>query len=147
MKKTNSGEVRLAQNERRIGNYFIKDYEKSISLSDLGGVMMFRVSKSMPIGIWLHNLYERNDEAAIGSIHAYVATFWSVLSVVPDDQYLQVLLGGAKDCLERHKDWYGIKDADDSEDAHVIEEERELAEFVEKVKEVPDAEVSDGEQA
>ena len=147
MKRLASGEVRLAKNERRIGNFLIKNEENHMKLTDLGGVMSFRALKRMPIGVWLYNLYQRKDNAADDTIKVFVSTIWSALSVVPDDEYIQHLLTGAKACLERHKEWYGEKDVTDEEDAKIIQEEKELHEFIEKVKEMPDdAEVSDGEQ-
>lgn len=141
MKKLANGEVRLAKNERRIGNFLIKNEENHIKLQDLGGIISHRVAKTMPVGIWLHNLYKRGDDAN-DTIRTYIATLWSAFSVVPDNDYIQALLDDSKDALERHADWYGIKkDPDEGQtDADIIQEERELSDFVEKVKEMPDEE-------
>ena len=146
MKKLANGEVRLAKNERRIGNFLVKEEPGHMKLTDLGGVMSFRVSKKMPVGVWLYNLYKRKDDSAEDTLKVFVSTVWSTLSVVPDDEYIQLLLTSSRACLERHKEWYGMKDVTDEEDAKIIEEEKELSDFAEKVKEMPDAEVSDGEQ-
>ena len=109
MKKLANGEVRLAKNERRIGNFLVKEEPGHMKLTDLGGVMSFRVSKKMPVGVWLYNLYKRKDDSAGDTLKVFVSTVWSTLSVVPDDEYIQLLLTGSRACLERHKEWYGMK--------------------------------------
>lgn len=141
MKKLQNGEVRLAKNERRIGNFFVKDEAEHIKLSDLGGVFSHRVSKKMPVGIWLKNVFDMGKEGA-STLQTYIATIWSAFSVAPDDEYVSDLLSATEHALSRHPDWYGVnlEPEEGKSDADVIEEERELQEFVDKVKEMPDGE-------
>ena len=146
MKRLASGELRLAGNERRIGNFIIKNADDYIQMYDLGSVFCVKVKKTMPIGVWLHNVWKQGEKGN-DTIKTYIATMWSVLAVAPDNDFIQNLLDVTKDCLERHPDWYGMDKVSDEEDAKIIQEEKELNEFIEKVKEIPDdAEVSDGEQ-
>lgn len=139
MKILQDGTIRLASNERRVANYIIKNDETQMKVCDINRTFHFSLSKRMPSGIWLHNAYLLGDKGA-DSVKTYVATLFSVLSPAPDDGYIQDLITAARETLSRHPDWYGASEVPEEgkSDEDIIREERELAEFVEKVKDVPD---------
>lgn len=139
-----TGKVKLEPDEIRVGNFFVKREESHIKIQDLNGVFSFRANRRMPIGIWLENLCDaaRTDEGAVNTLKTYIATMWSVYSVVPDNDYVKDALEMAHAALERHPDWYGIKkDATPEEDADALKEVQEMKQFEEEVRNLPDGDV------
>lgn len=139
MKKLANGTFKLALNERQIGNYIIKDGDSHMKVQDIGGIFQVSLSKRMPIGVWLHNIFlmkEKGDP----TLHTYIGTLFSALSVAPDDDYVKNLLDQAYAAIQRHPDWYGdaFTTEEGKSDEEIIQEERELSEFIEKVKATPD---------
>ena len=139
-KKT--GKVKLEANEVRVGNFFVCREENHMKIQDLNGVFHVRVMRQVAIGIWLENMWSRavnGDEGAINTLKTYIATMWSVYSVVPDDGFITDALRSAKDSLGRHPEWYGIKaDVTAEEDADALEEMEGVSEFEGDVKQVLD---------
>ena len=148
-KKT--GKVRLEQNEIRVGGFFIKRDDLQMKLTDLNGVFHHAVSRRMPIGIWLENIWARayhGEEAAIKTLQTYIASMWSLFSVAPDDEFIGDVIQTAKNALERHPDWYGVKvDATEEEDAEAVKEVEEMKEFEQEMKNLSEhaAEGEEGE--
>lgn len=136
MKVSKSGKPLLEKGEVRVGNYFVKTEKEHFKVADLNSVFTLRISRETAVGMWVSNMLSQGD-GGVRSLHVYFATLWSALSPAPDDTYISDLISAATGCLERHRDWYGIKDAvSDDEDAKVVDEEREKAEFIEEVKNV-----------
>lgn len=139
-----TGKVKLEPDEIRVGNFFVKREESHMKVQDLNGVFSFRANRRMPIGIWLENLWDaaRTDEGAVNTLKTYIATMWSVYSVVPDNDYVKDALEMAHAALDRHPDWYGIrKDATPEEDAEALKEVQEMKQFEEEVRNLPDGDV------
>lgn len=139
MRQNKKGQIKLEQNEIRIGNgFFVKRDSDQMKLTDLNGVFHHAVSRRMPIGIWIENQWVRayhGDEAAINTLKVYISAMWSFFSVAPDDEYIQDVLTVSKSALERHPDWYGYKPSDDEkENADAATEVREMKEFEAEVK-------------
>jgi len=133
MRVNKDGKVRLEKGETRIGNFFVRDEGDNgyVSVTDLNSCYKIRLLKRMPLGIWITNLLELGDEGK-NSIKTWIAVMWSLLSVVPDDGFVQELIKSTEDALKRHPDWYGFNpDADDAEAAREVQE---MAEFEEEVK-------------
>ena len=146
-KKT--GSVKLEPLEIRVGNFFVKLEDHHVKIQDLNSVFSFRANRRMAIGIWLENMWGRarmEDESAVNTLKTYIATMWSLFSVVPDDEYVSDALGMAESALNRHPEWYGIKkDATPEEDADAADEVRGMKQFEEDIRHIPDGEVSKDE--
>ena len=137
MKVTKKGTVKLEKGEVRIGNFFVKDEDNHIKLQDLNSVFSHRVSKAMPIGIWLSNVLVagKKDAKWYDSIKTYIGAMWSMFSVAPDEDFIMDCIRISKECMERHPDWYGVKpDAAPEEDAEALEEVKELTELEEDIR-------------
>ena len=133
MKVTKSGKAKLEKGEIRVGNFFIKEEESHIKVQDLNSVFSHRVDKRMPIGIWLSNMLSLGD-GGMTSIKTYIAAMWSLFSVVPDNEFIDDVLKTAHSCLDRHKDWYNVRERTEKDDEKAIEEVRGMTEFEEAVK-------------
>lgn len=133
MRVSKNGRPSLEKDEMRIGNFFVRRTPNHIKITDINSVFLVSFSRRMPIGIWLENIFSRaynGGEDAVRTLQVFVSTLWSVLSVAPDDEYIQDLLNGAKNALNRHPEWYGVKaDATEDEDAEAIQEVKEMREF------------------
>lgn len=139
MKVTKDGRVKLEFRERRAGNYFFKMENGHIKIQDINGVFSVRVSVRMPIGIWLKSIIEKGAEGE-ATLKTYAAVLWSMLSVAPDDEFVQDIIKSSQSALERHPDWYGFKaDASEEENREAEQEGKELAELEKSLKEMPDA--------
>ena len=151
MKVGKDGNVKLEKGEVRIGNFFVKLESETdhIKIKDLNSCFSFRVWTRLPIGIWLSNMYDgaiSGKKGAIETLKVYISTMWSVFSVAPDDEYIEDAIGMAKSALERHPDWYGVKnDATPEEEADALEEVREMAEFEDGMRKLKEKDGEEGE--
>lgn len=140
MKVTKDGKVRLEKGEVRIGNFFIRDEGDNghIKATDLNSCFMVRVDKRMPLGIWLDNMLTRGAEAH-ETLKTWCSAMWAVLSVAPEQEYVVSLVEAADANLKRHPDWYGYDPTDDdSANEEAAREVREMGEFEDAVRNLPD---------
>ena len=141
MKTTKDGGVKLEKGEIRVGNFFIRDEGENehIKVTDLNSCFTIRVLKRMPLGIWLENMLDmaRVDENAVNTLKTWVSVMWSLLAVVPDNDFIAEILKSADDALHRHPDWYGYKPSDDEEEnAEAAREVKEMTDFEQEVKDL-----------
>lgn len=138
MKVTKDGKVKLEKGEVRIGNFFVRDEGENehIKVVDLNSCFTIRVGKRMPLGIWLDNMLKLGDKG-LETVRTWCSAMWAVLSVAPDQEYVESIVGAADANLKRHPDWYGY-DMTDDDDANTAaaEEVREMKEFEEEVKNI-----------
>ena len=107
MKTTKEGRLKLAKGERQIGNFIYKDEPGYIKISDINSAMTHRVSKHLNIGRLLEMaLKERSDNYLAN----YASMTWLYSNVVTDEQFFMDINKACVDCVERHKEFYGIKD-------------------------------------
>lgn len=107
MKTTKEGRLKLAKGERQIGNFIYKDEPGYIKISDINSAMTHRVSKHLNIGRLLEMaLKERSDNYLAN----YASMTWLYSNVVTDEQFFMDINKACVDCIERHKEFYGIKD-------------------------------------
>lgn len=130
----------MERGEIRIGNFFIKDEGSAehYKVQDLNSVFVVRVWKRIPLGIWLTNILSAKEKGH-ETIKAWVSVLWSMLSVVPDQEFIEGIMNETKACLDRHPDWYGVKkEASEEEHAKAVEDVKEMKEFEMEVKELKD---------
>lgn len=107
MKTTKEGRLKLAKGERQIGNFIFKNEPGYIKISDINSAMTHRVSKHLNIGRLLEMaLKERSDNYLAN----YASMTWLYSNIVTDEQFFMDINKACVDCVERHKEFYGIKD-------------------------------------
>ena len=107
MKTTKDGKLKLTKGERQIGNFIFKNEPEYIKISDINSAMTHRVSKHLNIGRLLEMaLKERSDNYLAN----YASMTWLYSNVVTDEQFFMDINKACVDCVERHKEFYGIKD-------------------------------------
>lgn len=126
---------------KRVGNFIISEEETHIKIQDIQGVFSHRVSKIVPIGMFLkQSLDKLSDEKVAAGLHAYITVLWNVSCCIPDNDYLVTINEAAKTCLERHPEAYGVKSPegqtkeDDEQALQAIKEDEQVRkEIIEKV--------------
>ena len=132
MKTTKEGRLKLAKGERQIGNFIYKDEPEYIKISDINSQMTHRVSKHLNIGRLLEMaLKERSDNYLAN----YASMTWLYSNIVTDEQFFMDINKACVDCVERHKEFYGIKeDITPEQDKEILEESKEVYDAIEGLK-------------
>lgn len=124
--KVKKGKVKLEKGDRRVGNFVYSREKAHVKLQDIGGLFSFRVGEQLLAGQMLMSVLDDGGENFLGN---YAAVMYNTICCVPDVEFLTALQGAVRDCLNRHKDLYGLKDdLTEEEDAKILREEVELAE-------------------
>ena len=65
----------------------------------------------------------------------YAAMVWLFSNIVTDEQFFHDIDKACIDCVNRHKDFYGInEDIPTEEDAEILQESKEVYEAIEEMK-------------
>lgn len=142
MKVDKDNKVKLARNERRLGNFVVKDETEHVKIMDIGQLFTHRASKNTPAGMFLKQCYDAltKDESTGRGLSNWIACLFTVFSVIPDVEFMEKIIDASRECMERHPEAYGYPATQptDEEDARIIQEEKELRDFEERVKNTPD---------
>ncbi len=132
MKTTKEGRLKLSKDERQIGNFIYKNEPEYIKISDINSAMTHRVSKHLNIGRMLEwALKERSDNYLAN----YASMTWLFSNIVTDEQFFMDINKACVDCVERHKEFYGIKDDIAPEtDKEILDEVQGAQEAIEELK-------------
>lgn len=140
--RVKNGKLKLDAGEKRVGNFVVKDEATHMKVMDINQVFTHRADKRTPIGQFLSQCFEvlGTDESTGKGLGNWLAVVFTAFSAVPDVQFLEEVMKASTDCMERHPEAYGApaEPVSDEEDQKIIEEERDLAQFVEDVKNMPD---------
>ena len=133
MKTTKDGKLKLSKDERQIGSFIYKNEADHIKICDINSQMTHRVAKHLNIGRMLEMaLKERKDNW----LENYAAMTWNFSNIVTDEQFFLDIDKACISCVNRHKDFYGIKeDIPVEEDAEILQEVKETIEAIEELKE------------
>lgn len=133
MKVGKDGKLKLAKDERQIGNFVFKNEDEYIKICDINSQMTHRMSKDVLFGKQLEIAYK---DKADNYLHNYAALLFLFSNVVTDEQFFVDINKVCVDCINRHKDFYGIEDDLTAEqDSEILEEARQVYEAIEDLKE------------
>jgi hypothetical protein len=113
MKVGKDGKLKLSKDERQIGNFIFKNEAEHVKISDINSQMTHRISKSLNIGKMIE--MGLNDKQDVW-LSNYAALTWLYSNIITDEQFFLDIDKACSECINRHKDFYGIKE-DISEDA------------------------------
>lgn len=133
MKVGKDGKLKLSRDERQIGSFVFKNEETHIKICDINSALTHRVSKHLNIGRMLEvALKDRQDKWLEG----YATMTWLYSNIVTDEQFFRDINRACEDCVNRHKDFYGIKDDITSEqDKEILDEVQGAQEAIAELKE------------
>ena len=132
MKVGKDGKLKLAKNERQIRNFVFKNEDSYIKICDINSQITHRISKGVHMGLMLENSLK---DKADNFLHSYAALVYLFSNVVTDEQFFVDANKVCVDCINRHKEFYGIEeDIAAEKDKEILEEAREVYEAVEELK-------------
>ena len=136
MKVSKEGKVTVTKADHRVGNFVWSNYADYVAFTDINRTIQTKVSKRTLVGQMLENaIREKSDNF----LHNYAGVIYYLNGVVPDQEFIVEAFKAAQDCLERHPELYGKADVtDEEEDAKIVQEEKELREFEDEVKNLPE---------
>lgn len=142
MKIRRDNTIKLDANEKRVGNFVVRLEKEHVKVSDINNVFSHRANVTTPVGQFIAGCYAalETDESTGKGLANWLAVIFTAFSVVPDIQFLEEVMKASTDCMERHPEAYGLpkQDVSDEKDAEIIQEERELTEFEDEVRQMPD---------
>ena len=131
MKATKDG-IKLAKNEYRVGNFIYKNEENHIKIFDINTALTHRVAKHLNIGRMLEIAIKEKRE---NYLHNYASMVWLFSNIVTDEQFFLDIDKACVDCVNRHKEFYGIKeDIAPKEDNDILEESKQVYNALEELK-------------
>ena len=132
--KVNKGKMRLQRGDVQVGNFVFHAEKEHYKVQDINGVFSLRLYGGMPAAMMMRTALHEPKENEV-FLHGYAAVMYNVLSCVPDEEYLKAVNEAAIACVNRHKEFCGIKDdVTAEEDAAIVKEEKELEEAVEEAR-------------
>ena len=132
MKVGKDGKLKLSKDERRIGNFIYKNEPEHIKICDINSNMTHRVSKHLNIGRMLEMALKEKQDNWLAN---YAAMTWMYSTIVTDEQFFLDIDRACVECVNRHKEFYGIKeDITPEQDKEILEESKEVYGAIEELK-------------
>ena len=132
MKTTKDGKLKLSKDERQIGNFIYKNEPEHIKICDINSQMTHRVAKHLNIGRMLEMAFKEKKDQYLAN---YAAMTWLYSNIVTDEQFFLDIDKACVACVNRHKEFYGIKeDITPEQDKEILEESKEVYEAIEELK-------------
>ena len=124
--------LKLAKNERQLGNFVFKNEEDYIKICDINSQMTHRVAKHLNIGRMLETAMKDKHHNWLSN---YAAMVWLFSNIITDEQFFLDIDKACIDCVNRHKEFYGIDEhITPEQDQEIIKEEKEMADAIEELK-------------
>lgn len=132
MKTTKDGKLKLSKDERQIGNFVYKNEPEYIKICDINSQMTHRVAKHLNIGRMLEMALKEKQDNYLAN---YAAMTWLYSNIVTDEQFFLDIDKACVACVNRHKEFYGIKeDITPEQDKEILEESKEVYGAIEELK-------------
>ena len=132
MKAGKDGKLKLSKGERQIGNFVWKNEAEHIKITDINSNLSHRVSKTLNIGRMLEMALKERHDNYLGN---YASMVWLFSNIVTDEQFFLDIDKACVDCVNRHKEFYGIKeDIIPEQDKEILQEAKETYDAIEELK-------------
>ena len=133
MKVGKDGKLKLSKDERQIGNFVFKNEPEYIKICDINSQITHRVAKHLNIGRMLEMAFVEKKDQYLGN---YAAMVWLFSNIVTDEQFFMDIDKACVACVNRHKEFYGIKeDITPEADNEILQEAKETYDAIEDLKE------------
>lgn len=132
MKVGKDGKLKLSKDERQIGNFVFKNEPEYIKICDINSQITHRVAKHLNIGRMLEMAFVEKKDQYLGN---YAAMVWLFSNIVTDEQFFMDIDKACVACVNRHKEFYGIKeDITPEADKEILQEAKETYDAIEELK-------------
>lgn len=133
MKVGKDGKLKLSKDERQFGNFIIKNETEHIKICDINSQMTHRVAKHLNIGRMLEMALRERQDTYLAN---YAAMTWLFSNIVTDEQFFLDIDKACVECVNRHREFYGIKeDITPERDKEILQETKETYEAIDELKE------------
>jgi hypothetical protein len=110
-----------------------KNEPEHIKIMDINGSISVRISKTALQSGRLLDIQMQNKEN--GFLHNYAALLYNFIGVLVDEQFMVDAVNLCVDCVNRHKEFYGLKaDITPEQDKEILEESKEVYGAIEELK-------------
>lgn len=134
MKVGKDGRLKLSKDERQVGNFIWKDEPDHIKICDINSQVTHRISKSLNIGRMMEIAFKDKEQKK--GLENYATMLWNFSNMVPDVEFMKDIDAACLACVNRNKEFFGItEDISAESDAEILQEQREIAEALEELKE------------
>ena len=132
MKTTKDGKLKLSKDERQIGSFIYKKEAEHIKITDINGGVTHRISRKMLMSGRLLDIQLSNKETTF--LHNYATMVYNFSGILPDEEFMVAVNNACIACINRHKEFYGIKeDILSQEDEKILQEAKETIEALEEL--------------
>lgn len=132
MKVGKDGKLKLSKDERRYGNFIYKNEEEYIKICDINSQVTHRVAKHLNIGRMLEMALKERQDTFLSN---YAAMVWLFSNIVTDEQFFLDIDKACVDCVNRHKEFYGIEENISREkDKEILDETKAVQDAIEELK-------------
>jgi hypothetical protein len=132
MKVGKDGNLKLSKDERRYGNFIYKNEEEYIKICDINSQVTHRVAKHLNIGRMLEMALKERQDTFLSN---YAAMVWLFSNIVTDEQFFLDIDKACVDCVNRHKEFYGIEENISREkDKEILDESNAVHDAIEELK-------------
>lgn len=130
-----NGKIKLDKRDIRVGNFVYTMEPEHIKVQDISLTITHRIHRGIAKAQLIEMMLE-DPKKYQNELHNYATIMYNLLCTAPDATFYEDISKAVLDCVNRHKDVYGIKDnITPEENAQILQEERELHEAVEDIKE------------
>ncbi len=130
MKINKKGEIKLAKNEIKIGEFIVSKETNHYKISTTSGNWTIRFAKTTIN----YNLIDAAiKEKQYNVLKNWIVVLYDVANVVPDDNFLSTIHTAAEECYARRPDLY-VPQLSEQKDKEIIEEMKKEREILEKAK-------------
>lgn len=131
MKITNDGKIKLQKNERKIGEFVVKNNEEA-------GIHLRTTSGNWSMTLKSGGAYELLkmclDENSVKVINDYLAVIYMASSVLFDYPYLEKLDDAVSECIDRNRKYYVPVEETEEEIIGRMKQEIQLMDDLKTVK-------------
>lgn len=130
MKVLKDGSIKLSQIDHRVRNFVFSNFSDAVGFCDISRGVQTRVSKQLVVGRMLETAVSQKLD---GFLQNYGTMLYYLVGLAPDDTFMREVLASAEACVRRHPEIYGSQEASPEKDRQIIQEEKELHEFTQKI--------------
>lgn len=128
------GKLKLSKGERQVGSFVYKREPEHVKIMDINGTVTHRISsRFLQSGRLLDMQLDHKEDVFL---HNYAAMIYNLSGVLPDEEFMVAIDNACRACVNRHKEYYGIKEnISAEEDKEILEESKQVYDAVEELKE------------
>lgn len=131
MKVNANGEIKLGQNETRLGEFVVSKENAHYKVQTISGNWSMSIGENTAMYNMIKMSLGANETKLL---HGWITVMYNVSLVVPDPELLTAINDVSNECFLRHKELYGVKEVSDEEDKKIVEEMKEERDMIDRMR-------------